>query len=162
MKVTNTKERHREYVAILGFAKDCSFNNKVIAFEIGEMLSTAGYVLAAGNITSTFYSAFMGAKKCNGNTFAILEKESTLIKPDYCDAVLCMDSADEKHKKIAELCSGAIIIGGGNGTKHLEQLFLKLNKPVVAIKSTGGITRTELDRRTKCVSNIEKTLTLIN
>lgn len=152
----------KEHIAILGFAEACSQYNQDIAYVAGAALAKKGYIVTAGNITSTFNSAFRGAKNFEGKTLAVLEEHQELKKNSYCDIVVTVEDTAQKHRMLAELCFSAIIIGGGDGTKHLETKFLKLNKPVVALKDTGGITRTELDKRTKSAKTIADTLTLIH
>ena len=163
MKSIEQQRRKRKHVAILGFAEPCGMYNQGMAYVAGLALAKNGYVVTAGNLTSTFYSAFMGAKKIYGNTLAILEKDYRFrTRNVYCDVVVTVDDSAKKHRMLADLCTSAIIIGGGPGTKHLESEFLKRDKPVVAITNTGGITRTELDEKTKIVKTIPDTLTLIN
>lgn len=156
------QDKSKEHIAILGFAEPCSRYNQGMAYVAGVALAKKGYIVTAGNLTSTFNSAFRGAKKVEGKTLAILEDHAELNNSTYCDVVLSVKDTEEKHRMIAELCAGAIIIGGGNGTKHLESEFLKLKKPVVALTDTGGITRTELDERTQSAKTIPDTLTLIH
>lgn len=156
------KDSTNEHIAILGFAQPCSDYNQVAAYSTGAALAKKGYIVTAGNITSTFNSAFRGAKDFEGKTLAVLEEYTELNNNTYCDVVISVKDTGEKHRMIAELCAGAIIIGGGNGTKHLESEFLKRNKPVVALEGTGGITRTELDERTQSAKTIPDTLTLIH
>ena len=152
----------KEHVAILGFAEPCGPYNQVAAYSAGATLAKKGYIVTAGNLTSTFNSAFRGAKEFEGKTLAVLEDHIELNNSTHCDVVISVKDTEEKHRMIAELCAGAIIIGGGNGTKHLESEFLKRNKPVVALVGTGGITRTELDEKTKSAKTIPDTLTLIH
>ncbi len=162
MKMVSEQRKQKDYVAILGFAEPCSPYNQSLAFDVGKTLAKHGYVVTAGNLTSTFYSAFRGAKHIEGTTLAVLEEHTELKENAYCDVVLTVEDTNQKHRMLAELCSSAIIIGGGHGTKHIESEFLKLKKPVVALQGTGGITRTELDKRTQCVNSIKDTLTIIH
>lgn len=149
-------------IAVLGFSTPCSLYNEDSAYEIGRILSDHGYAVTAGNITSTFYYAFKGAKSNNGKTLAILEKDFELQNKFYCDAIERVTTVDDKHTKIADSCIGAIVIGGGNGTKHVVNKFLQRNKPVIAIKYSGGIVESELDEQISCVSNIKESLVLFH
>ncbi len=162
MTTYNELRQQKEHVAILGFAEPCGLYNQSLAYGVGLSLAKRDYVVTAGNLTSTFYSAFKGAKAMEGNTLAVLEEQMELNDVVYCDVILSVNDTNQKYRVLAEFCSSAIIIGGGYSTKHIETEFLNLNKPVVALKGTGGITRSELDERTECVSSIKETLTFIH
>jgi len=160
----NISEHRRieNHVAILGFAEPCPSFNEEMAFMMGSSLAKDGHIVTAGNLTSTFHSAFMGAKSERGNTLAVLEKQMQLKESNYCDVVMSVSDTNQKHRMLAEICSGAIMIGGGPGTKHIETEFLKRNKPVVALSGTGGIVRKELDKKTMRAHSVEETLTLLH
>lgn len=162
MKLITEQRRQREHVAILGFAEPCGAYNQELAYSMGLLLAKRSCVVTAGNMSSTFYSAFKGAKQAKGSTLAILEEHREINEVVYCDVVLTVENTEQKHRMLAEICSSAIMIGGGPGTKHIETEFLKRDKPVIALQGSGGITRTELDKRTESVSSIKETLPLLH
>ncbi|MDJ0957907.1 MAG: hypothetical protein QNI91_13650 [Arenicellales bacterium] len=127
------------YIAILGFGRECSDLNHSLAYGVGAELVSKGFGIAAGNVTSTFHHAFEGAKSVRGTTLAIVEEKLRNIAHSFCDELRVVSDVDTKHKKLAELCVGAIIIGGGPGTRNVASKFLELKKPVVAIEGSGGI-----------------------
>ncbi len=144
-------QQESKSIAILGFAVPCTMHNKYMAFETGKLLAKSGYVVTAGNLTSTFYYAFKGAKSVMGNTVAIIEKDIRFENLEYCDVVERVNSASIKHTRIADTCTGAIVIGGGSRTNKVVNNFLQQDKPVIAIKNTGGIVDSELDTRVQCI-----------
>jgi len=129
---------------------------------VGASLARAGYIVTAGNLASTFHKAFMGAKSEEGPTLAVLEEQMQLKQSNYCDVVMSVSDTNQKHRMLAEMCSAAIMIGGGPGTKHVETAFLKLNKPIVALNGTGGIVRQELDKKTIRAHSVKETLKLLH
>ncbi|GEM_PF-1414493 len=132
------------YIAILGFAQSCPERNQAIAFKAGQEIVNLGFGVAAGNLFGTPKHAFNGAKQCSGTTLAILEQTQNYYSHQNCDILEIVPSCAIKHNMLAELCIGALVIGGGTGTFNLIQKFLGHSKPVVAIQNTGGITSNEL------------------
>jgi len=162
MKNIAEHKRMANHVAILGFAEPCPSYNEEMAFMMGSSLAREGHIVTAGNLTSTFHSAFMGAKSEQGNTLAVLENQMQLKQSNYCDVVMSVSDTNQKHRMLAEMCSAAIMIGGGPGTKHIETEFLKRKKPVVALCGTGGIVRNELNNKTMRAQSVEETLELLH
>ena len=143
------------YVAVLGFAQECTDHNQLLAQDVGTILAKRGYGVAAGNLTSTFYYAFKAAKAAGGSTYGIIEAALAELETQYCDELKIVDDVDVKHRYIAEYCIGAIVIGGGNGTLSVIDKFLQFNRPVVAIEGSGGIVDNELDDAVLLVANSE-------
>ena len=151
----------QEYISVLGYGVNCSDFNKEIAFQAGRKIALCGLKVCAGNLSGTFHHAFKGAKMVDGHTSAILEITSKASDKPHCDEVTYVTNTNAKHQLIAEKCLGAIVIGGGEGTKKLIARFLKLNKIVVAIECTGGVVNSELDDRVEVVTDIEKAINCI-
>jgi len=145
----------QKYIAILGYATSCTSANKERAFKIGSHIALCGFTVCAGNLTGTFYHAFKGAKSVGGKTLAVLENTKKISDKPYCDEAIFALDTDTKHQMIAEKCIGAIVIGGGEGTKKLITRFLQMNKGVVAISSSGGVVNEELDKRAKVMSDLK-------
>lgn len=149
------------YLAILGFGRRCSDENRRLASEAGKQIADHGIGICAGNLTGTFHYAFEGAKSVSGHTLAIVEKSLNTLESKYCDEVRFVADTSIKHQTIAEKCLGAIVIGGGEGTKKVIDQFLRLEKPVVAIKGSGGIVNSELDKRVTIESDVKRALKII-
>jgi len=138
-------------IAVLGFATKCSDANQVTAYEVGRQIALGEYTACAGNSTGTFPHVFTGAKSVNGHTLAVLEPNCTVLDEALCDDVIYAPDSEAKHQLIAEKCLGAVVIGGGYGTKKLIARFLNLDKPVVAIAGSGGVVPGELGARVKVI-----------
>lgn len=146
-------------MAVLGFATRCSHSNQAIAYKVGRELALNQFTVCAGNVTGTFIYAFNGAKSTSGHTLAVVEADCKGLDKPHCDEVVYAPNSDKKHQLIADKCQGAIVIGGGPGTKKLISHFLNMDKPVVAIMGSGGVVTSELDQRVKvidksCLDNI--------
>ena len=136
------------YIAILGFAHRCPERNKAIALKTGQKIASLGFGIAAGNFFGTPKHAFKGAKQNQGLTLAIIEQAQHFCGHQYCDILEIVPTVSIKHNMLAELCCGAIVIGGGSGTLKLVQHFLAQKKPVVVIKNTNGVAGNKLRQTT--------------
>lgn len=134
----------KHYIAVLGFGGECNALNRALAYDAGAELARKDFGVAAGNVTSTFHYAFEGAKGGGGATLAIVEEKLRNIDHGFCDEVVIVPDVTTKHKRLADLCLGAIIIGGGPGTRNVVTKFLASRKPVIAIEGTGGIVAGDL------------------
>ena len=142
---------NKKYIAVLGFATRCSQSNQAIAYKVGRELALNQFTVCAGNVTGTFIYAFNGAKSANGHTLALVGADCKGLDKSHCDEVVYATNSDKKHQLIADKCQGAIVIGGGAGTKKLITRFVNLNKPVVAILGSGGVVTNELDKEVKVI-----------
>ena len=143
------------FVAILGFGRACSDLNRTLAHAAGAELAKQDLGVAAGNLTATFKSAFAGARQQQGASLAIVEEKLRDLDHDLCDEFIVVPDVATKHKKLAEFCLGAIMIGGGPGTANVAAKFLELSKPVVAIEGTGGIVAGNLNPSVMLTKSIE-------
>ena len=137
----------------MGFAKFCPAYNQLIAQQTVVEIVKKGYGLAVGNHRGTFYHALKTAKYNRGRTLAIVEDHPAPEVNHYCDRLKLIPDTTIKHQLLAQSSVGAIVIGGGEGSKRLIDRFLHLERSVVAIANTGGIVKSELDDRVIVVSS---------
>lgn len=132
------------YIAILGFTKHCPEDNQCQAFKLGQELSTEGFGVASDDLFGAAKFTFMGAKLWQGKTLAILKKSANHYDDKNCDIIEESNNQDLQHQRLADICCGAVVIGGDDDALHLAQTFLQQGKPVIAIKDSGGIASNEL------------------
>ena len=135
-----------KYIAVLGYGANCSEANSHLAFQAGHEIAAHGYTVCAGNLGGTFEQAYKGAKSIAGATIAVLERANTAPTP-LCDEVVYAADTVEKHRLIADMAAGAIVIGGGPGTTKLIAKLLDMNRIVVALRNSGGVADRNLDQR---------------
>jgi len=154
--MTIYKQRIRHYYALLGFADYCSVNNKRHAQVLGKLCAQKQLGLAVGNTSGTFSAALESCHKNGGHSLAVLEAGVTLNNPNNIDIIDWQPSQCLKHHLLACMADAAIIIGGGSGSALLAQELLKLNKPVTAIRGTGGIVEDALDKEIIVLDNVRE------
>lgn len=150
-----------KYIAVVGFASQLTQYNISLAKEVGMLLTNRGFAVIAGNVTGTFHHVFKSVKKSGGHTRAIIESELQFAPHKYCDIFEVVNTSNAKHSKLAEICMGAIVIGGGHRSKHLLDQLSMYDKPIVAIKGSGGIVRKELDSNVHIASSAIRAVSLI-
>jgi len=135
------------YIAVLGSGSQCSKENQINAFQIGQELAKSGAVTLSGGLSGIFAYAFEGAKEQGGQTIAILgEATEPPVPSKNCDHILTTGIGLAKHSIIANVCDGAIVIEGWLGTLALISEFLTLKKHVVLLENSGGIASTLINR----------------
>lgn len=150
------KHRVRHYYALLGFADYCSVNNKRHAQVLGKLSAQQQLGLAVGNTSGTFSAALASCHRNGGHSLAVLESGMKLENPNNIDVIDWQASQCLKHHLIACLADAAIIIGGGAGSALLAQELLQQNKPVTAIRGTGGIVNETLDSKIILVDSVRE------
>lgn len=135
-----------QYIAVLGFAEAVDWKNKSFAYHAGRLIAKAGYGTLCGNVTSTFEYALLGAKEERGLRQIVVE-QGVHFDDELCSNIYVTADKPHKHRMLLDQARAAIVIGGGNHTRELADRLVALNKPVVAIEGSGGVTRTELSAR---------------
>ena len=124
-------------MAILGFGMNPPRLNLELAKAAVSKLAAHEYGIAVGNLVGTFAIAIETADQLSIETVAVVDETmQRLARPDSTNVIVV--AANEKHATIAQLASGGIILGGGNGTRKLVDQLILANKPLVGILGTGG------------------------
>ncbi len=126
------------YIAILGFADYCSEENIKMVQEVTMEIAQLGYGICMGNISGTFHCALEKMAEYQGKSLLVLERDLPQPVPSYAQ-VLLVDNAELKHRMIASMCVGAIVIGGAQGTAHLVKCVLDLAKPIAVVNGSGSL-----------------------
>ncbi len=142
------------YIAILGFADYCSEENIKMVQQVTTEIAQLGYGICMGNISGTFKCALEKMAEYQGESLLILERSVQQPVP-RCAQVLLVDNAELKHRMIASMCVGAIVIGGAQGTAHLVKCVLDLEKPIAVVDGSGSLVNRLTYPAIKMVDNAE-------
>lgn len=122
-----------------------------IAYETGVEVAKSGSVLITGGLEGVMKAASRGAKDGGGITIGIIPQNDPSLANEYCDIVIPSGMGLARDFLNALSGDGVIIIGGGVGTLSETCAAYMHNKPIVAIKNSGGIAEkyadTYLDHR---------------
>lgn len=113
----------------------CSTEIAKIAEEVGENIAKKGGIIICGGLGGVMEAACRGAKKNNGLTIGVLpgfrKKEANL----YIDIPILTGMDQGRNVIIIRSADVVIAIGGGYGTLSEVAFALKLNIPIVGIKT---------------------------
>ena len=134
-------------IALLGFAQQPLPGNQLHAAQLGRLIVQKGWTLVTGNHRGTMGAGLTQVRDGGGNSLLVLEREIPLASGRCLSHVYYADNQQHKHRLIAQYADAAVVIGGGSGSLSLSQQLLKQQKPVFAIRGSGGIVKSELSSR---------------
>jgi uncharacterized protein (TIGR00725 family) len=117
-----------------------------IAYETGMEIAKAGAVLITGGLGGVMKAASHGAKDGGGLAVGIIPQNDTLFANEYCDVVIPTGMGLARDFLTALSGDGVIIIGGGSGTLSETCAAYMHKKPIVAIKTSGGVAEKYADQ----------------
>jgi len=125
-----------------------SFNPELdkVAYETGMEIAKSGSVLVTGGLGGVMKAASHGAKDAGGLTVGIIPQNDPSFANEYCDIVIPSGIGLARDFLNALSADGVIIIGGGSGTLSETCAAYMHKKPIVAIKTTGGIAEKYADQ----------------
>ncbi len=119
-----------------------SFCNKDIyriAEEVGKLIAKKGWTLITGGLGGVMEAASKGAKQAGGITIGILPGFSKEDANRYVDIPITTGLSHARNVIIARAADALIAVSGGYGTLSEIAIALKLEKPVIGIKTWGNI-----------------------
>ncbi|MFH1649357.1 MAG: TIGR00725 family protein [Candidatus Woesearchaeota archaeon] len=129
-------------IAVLGSsASICTKKAYQMAYEVGKELGSIGVVTLTGGGLGVMEAALKGAKETGGKTLAIVPWETPNMVNDYADIVVATGIGWSRNAINLNSCDGAIVVGGGAGTLNEATYAYMQDRPVVAIKTSGGIAK---------------------
>ena len=127
---------------------DNGFNSELekIAYETGSEIAKAGAILVTGGLGGVMKAACHGAKDAGGITLGIIPQNDPSFANEYCDIVVPTGIGLARDFLTALAGDGVIIIGGGSGTLSEACAAYMHKRPIVAIKTTGGVAEKYADQ----------------
>ena len=117
-----------------------------IAYETGIEIAKAGAVLITGGLDGVMKAASHGAKDGGGLAVGIIPQNDASFANEYCDVVIPTGMGLARDFLTALSGDGVIIIGGGSGTLSETCAAYMHKKPIVAIKTSGGVAEKYADQ----------------
>jgi hypothetical protein len=122
-----------------------------IAYDTGLEIAKSGSVLITGGLEGVMKAASHGAKDGGGFVIGIIPQNDFSFANEYCDVVVPTGMGLARDFLTALSGDGIIVIGGGSGTLSETCAAYMHKKPIVAIKTSGGVAEkyadTYLDHR---------------
>ena len=117
-----------------------------IAYETGMEIAKSGAVLITGGLDGVMKAASNGAKDGGGLTVGIIPQNDASFANKFCDIVIPTGMGLARDFLTALSGDGVIIIGGGSGTLSETCAAYMHKKPIVAIKTSGGVAEKYADQ----------------
>lgn len=127
-------------IAVLGSSRSiCTKKAYDMAEKVGEELAKRDCITLTGGGLGVMEAALKGAKNKSGLTVAIIPWESIKKVNKYSDVTIATGIGWSRDAININSCDGAIIIHGGAGTLNEASYGYIREKPMIAIKTSGGI-----------------------
>lgn len=134
------KSKRKLQIVVLGSSKAiCSKLAYNLAFEVGVELAKSKVTTVSGGGHGVMEAAMKGAKSKGGTTMAILPWESMKRVNDYADFVVATGIGWSRNSININSADGCIVVHGGAGTLNEATYAYMMNKPTVALSSSGGV-----------------------
>jgi uncharacterized protein (TIGR00725 family) len=106
-----------------------------IAYELGKLLTIAGYVVCNGGYGGTMEASACGAKEAAGRTVGITCEFFGKTANTYTDETIVTKTLNERLMKLVDIADAYIVLKGGTGTLlELATVWEYMNKHVIAQK----------------------------
>jgi uncharacterized protein (TIGR00725 family) len=117
-----------------------------IAYDTGMEIAKSGAILITGGLDGVMKAASHGAKDGGGTAVGIIPQNDASFANEYCDIVIPTGMGLARDFLTALSGDGVIIIGGGSGTLSETCAAYMHKKPIVAIKTSGGVAEKYADQ----------------
>ena len=116
------------------------------AYETGIEIAKSGAILITGGLDGVMKAASHGARDGGGLAVGIIPQNDSSFANEYCDVVIPTGMGLARDFLTALSGDGVIIIGGGSGTLSETCAAYMHKKPIVAIKTSGGVAEKYADQ----------------
>lgn len=131
-------------IAVIGSDGEITNEVKEMSEKIGRDIAENKCILLCGGRGGVMEAACKGAKSRNGITVGLLPSYDKNDANPYVDIPLALGVGHVRNSLIACSADAVIAICGRTGTLSEIALALTYNKPVIAVKGSGGAAELKL------------------
>ncbi len=124
----------KPYIGVIGASK-ISQEIERIAYEVGYEIANRGGILVCGGLGGVMEAACQGAKKAGGISIGILPSFNRNEANPYVDFAISTGLQEARNLIIVRTSDALIAIAKGYGTLSEIAFALKLEKPVIGIRT---------------------------
>ena len=128
----------RAYITVIGGSRVEDPKVLEAAEKVGQLVAEKGAILVCGGRGGVMEAAARGAKKAGGLTVGILPGQTRAEANPYIDVAIPAGLSWARNAVNVLAGDAVIVIGGAAGTLSEIGLALAYQKPVIALKGTGG------------------------
>ena len=130
----------RTQILVIGHNESgCTANHEKIAYDTGAKIAQSGAILVTGGLGGVMQFSCMGAKEAGGITVGVLPQDKRGEENKFCSVVIPTGMGYARDFINALSADAVIIIGGGAGTLSEMCAAYMYERPMVAIRGTGGM-----------------------
>jgi len=122
------------YIAVVG-GSNCSEEEEILSTQVGMEIAKKGGVIVCGGGSGVMEAASAGAREAGGTVIGILPGDSTREGNRYLSFAVSTGMGEARNAVIAKTADAVIAVGGEYGTLSEIALALKMDKPVIGLKS---------------------------
>lgn len=145
----------KRYVGVIG-AGECDDSLAQMAKEVGQGIARIGAILICGGLGGVMAAACEGARQEGGLTVGILPGTQRGEANQFVDIEIVTGILEARNLIIIRTADVLVAIGGSYGTLSEIGFALKMNKPVIGLKTwdiPGVLKVTSVDEVLQLVAN---------
>ncbi|VVB65618.1 DNA recombination-mediator protein A [Candidatus Gugararchaeum adminiculabundum] len=125
-------------IGVIGSGATTDKKVLALAKSVGEEIAKNNAILITGGIAGVMEAASFGCATAKGLSIGVIPTSNKQHANKYCHAVICTAMGLARNALIASSSDGLIVIGGEAGTLSEMCLAWQMDRPIVAIKGSGG------------------------
>jgi uncharacterized protein (TIGR00725 family) len=131
------------HVSVVGYNEDvCTKAAYDAAYRVGHAIAAQGGIVVCGGLGGVMEAASRGAHEAGGLSIGIIPSADSSQANEYCDVVIATGLGKSRNFLVAYSGDAMIIVGGGAGTLIEAAIAYQVEKPIVAIRGSGGVADT--------------------
>jgi uncharacterized protein (TIGR00725 family) len=130
----------RAQISVVGFNEDsCTKAARDAAYQVGRAIAMVGGTVVCGGLGGVMEAACKGARDAGGNSVGIIPSADSAQVNRYCDVVVATGLGRSRDFVVAYSGDAMVVVGGGAGTLIEVAAAYQVERPIAAVKGTGGV-----------------------
>ncbi len=122
------------YISVIGASK-CGKDIYKLAYDVGREIAKRKAILICGGLGGVMDASAKGAKEAGGMTVGILPGNNRIGTSKYLNVSFPTGMGEARNVLVVKAADVVIAIGGEYGTLSEIAHALKMNKPVIGLKT---------------------------
>ena len=130
----------RAQISVVGFNEDSRTKAaRDAAYQVGRAIAMVGGTVVCGGLGGVMEAACKGARDAGGNSVGIIPSADSAQVNRYCDVVVATGLGRSRDFVVAYSGDAMVVVGGGAGTLIEVAAAYQVERPIAAVKGTGGV-----------------------
>ncbi len=146
-------------IGVLG-PHSCTQAQRKLGLEVGARIAEKGGLLVCGGLGGMMEATAEGAKKAGGETLGVLPGNDAAAANSFIDLALPTGLGPVRNLLLVRACDAVIAIHGGYGTLTEIAFALRLDIPVVGLKTWSLVSNGSVDAGIHVAQNSKEAVEL--